>query len=169
MITGEDFEGDNPSYIKLQSAAYNDALRVIVNVVAQNLLDSQTAERLHLAQELKGIRYIDHRPLQFFHDCIAAVARHEKIDQGDQDDLKNHWTRDAWLNELTQRLRKLIDSNPQLPEYIAASIITPNPSYLGVQPEECIDFIILSEYQLTLFKLPSYRELFLVTEGSKLH
>ncbi|EGQ7900776.1 hypothetical protein K2B98_004579 [Vibrio parahaemolyticus] len=165
MIINHIFDGD--SELDLQARAYGSCLGIIQSHVAERLNACQTNEFDKISNLFMRLDGFDHRPWKFFHDCIADVARFDR--QISNTSVNNAWTVQEWHEEFSVRLSTLLNNEPQLSKYLALAVIYPNPSPLGIEAEDHIEFSIVSQYQSKLEKLDSYKVLFSLSNTETPH
>ncbi len=158
MMVSHTFDGN--SELDLQERAYGSCLDIIQSHVVERLYAFQTNELDKIANIFIRLDGFDHRPWKFFHDCIADVARFDR--QITSTSINNAWTVQEWHEEFSGRLSALLNSEPHLSKYLALAIIYPNPSPLGIEAEDYIEFSIVSHYQSKLEKLDNYKVFFFV-------
>ncbi|MDK9739418.1 hypothetical protein KI655_19155 [Vibrio sp. D404a] len=158
MIIASDFDGDLEADLVVQNRMYGGSLQVIYANVLERLRECKSVEHQKLFDELSLLADFDHRPWQFFHDCIACVARYEKVQR--MHEPSKPWTHDDWLVEFAPRVFDLLNSVPRLAEKLAVAILYPNPSPKGIEAEEFIEFSLITEYQLILQEMDYYKMLY---------
>ena len=165
MTSNQKFDGD--SELDLQAKTYGSCLDIIQSHVAERLNACQTTEIDRIKNLFNGLDGFDHRPWKFFHDCIVDVARFDR--QIRNTSVNNAWTVKKWHEDFSQRLSTLLNNEPKLSKYLALAVIYPNPSPLGIEAEDYIEFSIVSQYQSKLEKLDSYRVLFSLSNTETPH
>ncbi|MBN2053813.1 hypothetical protein JW905_02745 [bacterium] len=138
MIIGAQFEGDdNLVLMELQSRWYGNSLGMIVAHATDHY---RYAQRLlgmvsETGQKLAALRGFDHRPLQYFHDMLAAAFRLHLKRSGQtpaDEDLEYTWGR-----FLAMRLDSLYEEY-EVVRAVADAICYPNPDERGMAAEEIL-------------------------------
>ncbi|EIV8674569.1 TPA: hypothetical protein NJ548_003675 [Vibrio parahaemolyticus] len=167
MIASLQFEGDSQADLEVQNQMYGGCLQIIHANILERLNACKTQEYENLYCELSLLSDFDHRPWQFFYDCIADVARYEKVNR-----FKNRcesWSFEDWLEEFSLIVYEIFNSVPKLADQLAVAILYPNPSPKGIAAEDFIELTITSEYRSTLQKLDGYQTLLSADTRELLH
>ncbi|ELA9213917.1 hypothetical protein QUO21_004624 [Vibrio parahaemolyticus] len=160
MIEIEAFLGDQSSYIKHQANCYGASLLIVRELILEEIQLSD------VGKQFEKTHHFDHRPWQFFHDCIADASRYETHLNSDGNRHKGSWCPQLWREEFKMRVKALLVSDQNLAQNLAIAVLKPNPNPDGCAAEEYVDSYVLKEYRSTLIRLRHYRVLYASSEDN---
>lgn len=142
MIISEQFSGDSLDIADIQHNNYSQALRTIVKSAIEAHRHSK--EDCELGKLGDILNVFDHRPIQWFHDLIAAAFRFTYLAKFDfsirtpSDLVSVASVTEQWLRFLSLELGQVFKRNSDLPRLILVAILYPNPDRRGMEAEDQI-------------------------------
>ncbi len=148
MIIGERFNGDLLFVQDMQHDFYNRFIGTIFYkakmkyLAALKVIDIDT----QLGKDIKDKESMDHRPIQYMHDVIAARFRYihrERLNQCSIQGVFSDWPdevffKDVWYRYYAHYIEQLYEQYPNMISIVLIATTYPNPNPLGIDAEDTI-------------------------------
>lgn len=155
MILQKLFPMDSDRIADIQRDVYGPSLWHIFNISKRHYRRAEAIIGINteLGEQLNIIDGFDHRTLQWFHDAIAGQFRLQYCLNTNLFDslIENFGEKETiinlWHEFLFSEMRRLFQRHTELPREICTAVVYANPNPRGIDAEDFLYEITLSEYE----------------------
>lgn len=155
MIVGSRFPDDSERISLIQHDCYYRALSMIMLAARRRYLSAERViqEKTELGRRF-GEESFDHRTIQWFHDSIAARVRYQHCLEASLFEIRPDAVNEEdciveqWLDFLRNEMNRLLKKYDALAVKIGTAAFYPNPDKKGIDAEEYLFELTLSEYPM---------------------
>lgn len=154
MIVSQSFPNDSLRIANIQHDVYDIALSIMLDAAKRYYRAAIVTVGLktELYDRVISLGCKDHRPLQWFHDAVAARFRYCFVHEPDLFEAASHGQNEQqmierrWFGFLRDELDRFFDEWPETSRLICTAMFYPNPDASGIDAEEKLGDLALHEY-----------------------